>query len=170
MRFKVTANSSGPVGLYNFGFKVSTTTASVTNIALYAYSDPSYSSPISGQGTSGQIGSTVTGAVNDTTFEITAATNQVTVPAGSIYYFELNASVTGVTTGASVVTTLEGDSAYPSLAVPMGIAATLGGVAGNSFIWSPNATSTAAFTATDWTNGYGVAGLSASGLIQTRSN
>jgi hypothetical protein len=48
----------------------------------------------------------------------------------------------------------------------MGQAATVG----TNFVWSPNSTTTASFTTNDWTNGYGVSGLPAGGLFQTRSN
>ena len=203
IRFKVTANSSGPVGIYQFSFKVATTSATVTNTGLYAYTDSAYSQPISGQGTSGQIGTTQDPSAQqtNTTFEIAAATSQVTIPAGATYYFELRGSVAGVTTGSSVVTTFEGDSSYPaghtlltSCNAGVGVGSVVcnstsgNGIASSSlsafvasttaidadtndsFIWTPNATTTVGFTANDWTNGYSILGLPSSGIIQTRSN
>ncbi len=179
MRFKVTANSSGPVGLYNFAFKVASTTGvTVTNVALYGYTDSSYSQPISGQGTGGQIGSTDAAILSDTAFEFVPSSNQVTISAGSTYFFELRATVSGVDTGDTLVTTLLGDSAYNddalgSSASGRGFVTTASLITASTygnFVWSPNATTTAAFTANDWTNGYGVNGLPAAGLIQARSN
>lgn len=165
MHFKVTANSMDQVGLGEFTFKVSTTTATVTNIELYAYTDASYSSAVSGQGTSGKIGSTVSAAQNGTAFTISPDLTPVRVPAGSTYYFELRGQVAGVQSGSSVVTTLMGDS------TTTGIDFFATQSAAYNFIWSPNATTTAATTTgNDWTNGAGVSGLPSSGLFQTRSN
>ncbi|MBA3733136.1 peptidoglycan-binding protein [Patescibacteria group bacterium] len=171
MRFKVTANANGSVGVSQFKFTVSTTTAVVTNIGLYAYTDAAYASAISGQGTSGQIGSNVTTATNGTAFAISPSTNPVQVSAGQTLYFELRASVSGVTTGASVVTTLLGDSAYlTNLTAGYNVATSSAATSTSNFVWSGNATSTAGLFDVDWSNGYGLPGLSASGLIQTRSN
>jgi hypothetical protein len=163
IRFSVTADAAGAVGMESFGFTLATTTASITNIGLYGYTNSSFSSPISGQGTSGQIGSTVasTGAAE---FKIGASSNAVQVPAGSTYYFELRGSVSGATTGASVVTTLAGDTA--AAAIAQAAAAT----SSDSFVWAGNSTTTSGFYHADWANGYGIDGLPASGLIQTRSN
>ncbi len=171
MRFKVTANANGPVGISQFKFSVSTTSATVTQIALYAYNDASYSNPISGQGTSGQIGSNVASAVNGTAFAIAPTTNPIQVSSGSTMYFELRASVAGVTTGSSVVTTLVGDSAYPTqLTSGYNVATSSALTTAHNFVWSGNATTTSTTSDVDWSNGYGIPGFSASGLIQTRSN
>jgi len=53
IRYKVTANSNGSIGISSMKFSVATTSATVTNVSLYAFTDASYSSPVSGQGTSG---------------------------------------------------------------------------------------------------------------------
>lgn len=166
MHFKVTANSQGSLGIGKFTFTLSTTTLSVSNIQLFGYTDAGYSTAISGQGTSGQIGNTVAAAQNGTAFSIAPNLNAVSVPAGTTYYFELKGSIAGNTTGASVVTTLSGDaSASPATGVTP-----FASVSGN-FVWSPNATTTAATsTGNDWTNGFGVAGLPSGGLFQSRGN
>ncbi len=39
-----------------------------------------------------------------------------------------------------------------------------------NFVWSPNSTTTPGISDVDWTNGYGLLGLPASGIIQTRTN
>lgn len=171
MRFKVVANSNGSVGLSQFKFVLSTTSASVTNIQLFAYTDSSYSSPVSGQGTSGQVGATIATAINGTAFTVGVGTTPVQVSGGSTVYFELKGSVSGVITGSSVVATLQGDSAYTSnLTTGFNVATSGAATSTGNFVWSGNATSTSGIHDIDWSNGFGLPGLSASGLIQTRSN
>lgn len=167
MRFKVTANSAGNLGIAEFTFSIATTTLSVSNVQLFAFEDASYSTAISGQETSGQIGATITtptGVAGGNV--INPMNNPVQVPAGATRYFELRGSIAGNTSGASVVTTLLGDSSAPGT-VPSQFASNLG-----NFIWSSNATTTAATSTGQnaWTNGYGVSGLPAGGLFQSRSN
>lgn len=170
--FKVTSNSSGPVGINQFNFSVSTTSATVTNVQLYGFTDSGYSQAISGQGTGGQIGSTLSSIPNNVTFSMTPTTNPVEVPAGQTYYFELRSSVAGVITGSSVVTKLLGDSAYPTAVLTSGynVATSSALTAGSNFIWSGNSTTTSASGMIDWSNGFSISGLPSSGLIQTRSN
>lgn len=164
MRFTVTANANGGVGIDQFKFAVATTSVTLSNINLFGYTDSGYSSPISGF-TSGQIATSNTTAHTGTfTIDPSAVIN---IPAGTTYYFEARATATAGATTYSVTTTLNGDSSYPSLAANMGTSA---GVASSNLVWSPNATTTSSATHVDWTNGYGVAGLPSSGLIQTRSN
>ncbi len=171
IRYKVTANSAGSIGISQFKFTVATTSATVTNVALYAFTDSSYSSPISGQGTSGQIGSTQTTIPNNSAFAITPTSNPVQVSAGATIYFELRGSIAGVTTGSSAVTTLSGDSAYPTnLTSGYNVATSSALTSGNNFVWSGNATGTAATSDVDFSNGASLPGFPSSGLIQTRSN
>ena len=202
MRFKVTANSSGDVGLYQFTLKIATTTGvSVNDVGVYAFTNSEYSSPVSNQGANGLIGSAqsiINPADVATAFEIAATTNQITVPAGQSLYFEVRATVSGVDTGDSVSTTLVGDAAYPvanALLTYCSHSVGTGGVACNgvtmagissttlnafvasttaidadtndNFIWSPNATTTAAFTANDWTNAYSL--FESNGLTKSRN-
>ncbi|MEK7614283.1 MAG: peptidoglycan-binding domain-containing protein [Patescibacteria group bacterium] len=184
MRFKVTANSAGPVGLYNFNFTIATssfaTGGGVSSIYLYGYSDSGYSQAIATAAGSGQIG-VINGTTGGTTLtrnptiDIQATTNAVQVPAGATYYFELKGVVASTQTGTSVSTTMAGDAAYIA-------AANLGGInvstttgaytdTNNNFIWSGNATTTANITSqNDWTNGYGILGLPSGGITMTRSN
>ena len=162
MRFKVTANSADAVGVGKFTFSVATTTLTVTDVQLIAYTDSSYSSPISGQGTGGQIGSTLSSIPSSSNFVIAPTSAQVAIPAGSTYYFELRGSISGNSTGAAAVTILKGDSAFDGMKQ-------LTDVSGN-LVWTPNATTTSSFTTNDWTSAHGVPGLPTSGLTQTRSN
>jgi hypothetical protein len=168
MRFKVTANAAGNIGLNQFKFTIaSSTITGVTAVNLYGYTDSGYSTGISGF-TSGQISSSNVSPASGGAVTITPA-SVVNVPAGTTYYFELRGTVAGVQTGSSVSTTLLGDSSYASLASFMGTSAAVVSASGN-LVWSPNATSTSVAASNDWTNGYGVVGLPSSGLIQTRSN
>jgi len=176
MRFKVTANSAGPVGLSQLEFTLSTSSASVTATNLYVYTDSSYSSPISGQGSSGLIGSGDV-EVGSSPYTVVHAptTNPIAIPAGSTYYFELRGTVTpgASATNWSVNTTLKGDSAYPTNLTSGYYVATstaVTGVGAGNFVWTGNSTTTSAFIDVDWTNGYGVPGLPSNGLTQSRSN
>ncbi|TAN36583.1 peptidoglycan-binding protein [Patescibacteria group bacterium] len=174
MRFAVTANANGGVGINQFKFALATTSATVTNINLFGYTDSGYSAPISGF-SSGQI-SSANVSPTATAFTITPSA-VINVPAGTTYYFEARGTVTASQTTYSVTTTLNGDSAYyPAIttyaAGGTGMASTSAIVvtAGANVVWSPNATTTSAAAHSDWTSGYGVPGLPSSGLIQTRSN
>jgi hypothetical protein len=166
MRFKVTANSQGSLGIGKFTFKVSTTTVTFTNVQLFAFEDAGYSLAVSGQGTSGQIGSTQATIPNNANFTIAPDLNAVQVPAGTTRYFELRGTAAAGGSNYSAVTTLVGDSS----ASPATLTDQFANVS-SSFVWSPNATTTAATsTGNDWTNGFGVSGLPAGGLFQSRSN
>jgi len=176
MRFKVTANAAGNVGINEFTFTVSSTTGvTITTLRLKGYTEASYSNAISGQGSGGQIGSDTGNIISGTAFEISPTTNPVQVPAGATYYFELTGAVTGVDTGDSIVTTLSGDSsALTGLTSGYNVGTTtstgeVGATAAN-FVWSGNSSTTAARADVDWSNGFNIPGLPSGGLIQTRSN
>jgi hypothetical protein len=182
IRFKVTANSAGPVSLGQMKFTIATTSMSVTNVSLYGFNQDG-TTPISGQGTSGQIGSTLinttctTGCSYNTgvtTLTFAPTANPVQVPAGQTYYFELQASPSSVISGSSVVTKLLGDTAYTSgLTTGYNVATSAGATStsGDNFTWAGNSTTTPNVNTTvDWSNGYALPGLPAAGLIQTRSN
>ena len=167
IRFQVTADSHGNVGLASFNFLIATSTASVSAINMYGYTDAGYSTPISGVGTGGLV-NTSTVAPTSGAFTITPTASSIgaiEVPAGQTYYFEVRGTVAGSIAGANVATTLLGDAAFAG----MSSVATLTGASKN-FIWSPNATTTSVTTVTDWTDGAALVGLPSSGLIQNRGN
>lgn len=175
MRFKVTANSAGPVGLLKFTTNLSTTSATVTAVNIFGFTDSSYSQPISGVTGSGQLMASnvnpgLSGLVEIYAQTAAGATTTIQVPAGGTRYFEIRGTVTGTDTTYSVTSTLQGDSAYPSLAAFMGTETLVDADANDDFIWSPNATTTSLVSHLDWINGFTVQGLPSSGLIQTRSN
>ena len=164
MRFKVTANPTGSIGLNQFKFTLATTSIAVTNVNLYAYSKSDYTGAAvtsSGQLSAANVAPGVGGAITITPSTI------VSIAAGDTMYFELRGSTAASQTTYSVTTTLLGDSSYPSLSTNMGISSD---VAGGSLVWSPNATTTSNASHVDWTNGFNVSGLPSSGLIQNRSN
>ncbi len=180
MRFKITADSHGQVGIYQLSFKVATssfaTGGGVSNVKVMVYSDAAYSQPVSGTygAATGQFGATASVFSTNTTFNVTATTNPLEIPAGTTYYVQLESTVQSTQTGTSVTTTLNGDAAYIS-AAHLGasfVSTTTGAVAdtNNNFIWSGNATSTAVFNSNDWANGFSILGLPSGGLSQTRSN
>ncbi len=168
MRFRVTANSTGDVGLYKFTIKVATTTASVTSLNAYAYTDSAFSTAVSGIGNSGKMLNTdIVSFVSSAALELypqttTGASTTIQIPAGQSRYFDVTASVAGSVAGASVSTQLEGDAAYAANANLMQQAHGLlssESDAHNDMIWSPNSTGTSIMASNDWTNGYGVIGL-----------
>ena len=108
-------------------------------------------------------------AVNGTAFAMTQST-PVQVPAGSTYYFELRGTVAGSGTTYSVNTTLNGDSAYPTVIATTHNVATSSALSASNFIWAGNSTSTSAGADVDWSNGFSLPGLPSAGLNQNRTN
>ncbi|MCW9054864.1 MAG: peptidoglycan-binding protein [Candidatus Pacebacteria bacterium] len=172
-RFSVTASAGGNgVGIHQFTINLSTSSASavsgtttVTLVDVYAYTDASYSTPVSGY-TSGkvitQLASLAGSGDNDAQLS-----SILQIPAGATYYFRVTGTVT-LTAGTgtfsgSVTTRLGGDSTYPSLSTLMGAQASVDGTSPDNFVWSPNATTTSAAGHVDWTNGYFISGLPSDG-------
>jgi hypothetical protein len=96
------------------------------------------------------------------------------VPAGATYYFRVIGDITmvGSPTGASAVTNIQGDSAYPLLyeATTFQLASSTNATAfgtHDDFIWSPNSTTTNDTDENAWTNGYYVPGLGADNMDAT---
>lgn len=181
LRFKVTADSKGSVSINKFTLTVATTSGvSVSGINIFGYEDAAYSQAVSGvQGSGALAYSNLSPATNSSSVQLeffaetsANASTTLVVPAGTTRYFEVRAtSITGLTTGSSVTSTLVGDSIYPVLASLMGTSTGIENQAntGDNFIWSPNATTTSGLNHTDWTNGYNVPGLPSSGIVQSRS-
>jgi hypothetical protein len=165
IRFSVTANAGGTLGIEKFTFTVSTSSATVSAINLYAFTDSGFSSPVS-SAASGQLNATSIGGSGTVTVRANNVTGGILqIPAGQTYYFELRGSVASVVSGSSVTTTLLGDTSGTNA----GATSTLSTA---NFVWTPNSTTTATIsdsTNPDWRNGYGVPGLPASGLSQTRN-
>lgn len=173
-RFSVAAGSQNNLSLYQFVANIATSsvstangTTTVDNLKVFAYTDSSFSQAVSGF-TDGQVVATIDPpSSGDVELQLSSI---LTIPAGQTYYFELTGEVGGTcgSTGCSgnVTTYIAGDSAYPVISggILMMNATDLDSDSNDDFIWSPNSTSTSpSFNNQDWTNGYGVPGLSGSG-------
>ena len=169
IRFHVTANSAGSLGVQQFVFTIaSSTSVVVSNPVLYAYSDSGYSTPAPGTASGGiaasggQVTFTAPGNVATTTL-----TTPLQVSAGQSVYFLLKGTVTynGSQSNYNINTTLKGDSGTVS---SMSTATALDLT--NAFVWSPNATGTVtSLGANDYTTGSGVVGLPSIGISQNRT-
>ncbi len=180
-KFSITAkdsdgNSDG-IGLNQITVNVATSTAStvsgtttVKNLKVYAYTDSSFSSTVSGysNGLLADAAATLVDGINEVEFD-----SALNIPAGSTYYFKVVGDTTLIagtgTFSGSVTTKVLGDSAYPAFATAlMGTEANIDdNDANNNFIWSPHATTTSLITNIDWTNGYSVDGLPSDGSTAT---
>ena len=179
-RFSVTANSGGDVGIYKFTVSiatsatpVNTSSTTVTNLKILAYTDSNFSTAVSGFTTAGQLNDTIedllsSGNTNVLMTGSTQGVDYLQIPAGSTYYFRVvgDVALTGGPTGGSVTTNIQGDAAYPELASLLRGAVAVDNDNGSNddFIWSPNATTTSNLTHLDWTNGYFVPGLPAGNM------
>ena len=173
IRFSISAGSQNPIGINQLVFGVATTSATVSNVNLYAYTDSGYSQPVPGFA-SGVLNSSALSVLGTTgsqkvTVVVNNGTGPLEIPAGGTYYFSLVGTVAGSGTTYNVSTTLNGDAAYPT-GLTSGNMGTVSQVNGSNFVWSPNATTTTVTTVSDWTNGYGVAGLPSVGITQNRTN
>lgn len=164
MRFKVTADSHGSVGLAEIGVNFSGLATDANGQAdLYAYTDSGYSLPAA---------PFPLGAINGLSVSAGSPggylwfTQPLQIPAGATRYFELRDSTkgTGLTNTPALTTKLLGQSTFAGVVS----ANSLMGKDG-AFVWSPNSTTTSQFGTVDWTTGYAVPGLPASGLVFTRT-
>lgn len=169
-QFSIAANAGNDLALARLTINVATSSASTANgttsvsdLKVYAYTDSSFSSGVSGF-TDGQVVATITGLLNGGN-NVATTSSIVTIPKGSTYYFRVKGTVSqavGTTGSAGTVSTyIVGDAAYPNLSTLMG---NLASVSPGNFLWSPlSTTSTAAAANIDWTNGFGVSGLPSGG-------
>ena len=170
LRFKVSADAADSINLHKFTVQIATTTANVSNVNIFAFTDSGFSTPVSGIRSDGGLAQTdVASPLGSTDIEIFAqngsgASTTLEVPAGTTRYFEVRGNVSGSATGAAVTTQLQGDAAYGALSSLMTDVTMLNNDTNNDFIWSPNSTTTSSVSTNDWTNGFGIVGLPASNL------
>jgi hypothetical protein len=170
LRFKVTADAAGDVGLDEFELSIATsgTALTVSGVNVYAYTNSSYSSAVAGVSAGGKLSaadqSAATGVVTIDIQTSGAADTALQIPAGATRYFDVRGTVASAAAGDSVSTQLVGDPAFTAHGALMGTALQVDGDVNDSFIWSPNATGTSALTTNDWTNGYGLTGLPGTGM------
>ncbi|PJC25282.1 MAG: hypothetical protein CO056_01075, partial [Candidatus Tagabacteria bacterium CG_4_9_14_0_2_um_filter_41_11] len=175
-RFSIATNpdTGNGIGLHQLTVNIATSTGNsvsgtttVTNIKVYAYTDSSFSSPVSGYD-NGQVVAPIGGLVSsgDNDAQLSSI---LKIPSGSTYYFKVRGTVT-LTSGSgtfsgSVTTKINGDTAYPSLATTMmGAQTSVDGTSQDNLVWSPNSTTTSVAEHVDWTNGYYVSGLPSDGM------
>lgn len=176
LRYKVTADANGDVGIYKFTLNIATTTANVTGVNIYAYRDSNFSTPVSGLSASGQMQVTNILASGNSTWVSSAtdldvvaqtsgsADTVIAISAGESRYFEVRGTVANSAAGASVSTQLQGDAGFPSLSGFMASATDIDADTNDDFIWSPNSTTSVSSTNNDFTNGYGIPGLPTTNL------
>lgn len=177
-KFKVKANSAGDIGLGQFVFYVSTSTATATNWQLFESGEStaiSTTTPIdkifavsitNGVGNSSYVG-----------IDTTASPYYRTIGAGIEKTYTLRADITGPsgTTAGSVAVKLLNDHTWAATGYPLAQRTVINATATGAFdlckfIWSDlnqSVTSTAA-QANQWTNGYRIA--SGSGTLVTTSS
>jgi len=175
-KFSLTAKdsdgASDGIGVSQFTVNIATSTASsvsgtttVTNLEVFAYTDSSFSSPVSGFTNGSLATATATLVDGDNEIDFSSVLN---IPAGATYYFKVEGDTT-LTAGTgtfsgNVTTKVSGDAAYPSIASDMMDDETaVAADTNNDLVWSPHATTTSLVTHIDWTNGYMVDGLPSGG-------
>lgn len=162
-RFKIHAGMGGPVGIGKITFKISATSADVSQATLVGYSDSAYTLPLA-------TSTYPNGVLNGTPVDLTGDTlgilpdTPVEIPAGETYYFELDASVSPNDSVYSVETTLLGDSTEATTT------AALADRAADNVAWSPNTYGTSSPADADWLNASLLPSLPARGLVQVRVN
>ena len=181
-RFSVTADSKGAIGIYKFTVSIATSstpsgtsTTTVTNLKVKAYTDSGFSTTVSGFSPAGQLNDTTAGLVSSGNNDVlmTASTqgqDYLQIPAGATYYFRVvgDVTLTGGPTSGSITTNIQGDAAYPSLpSANMSSTTKIEADTNDDFIWSANATTTSDTTHSDWTNGYFVSGLPSDNMDQS---
>ncbi len=174
-RFSVSTSALGDgIGLAKLTFSIKTSvpndvsgTMTVTSIKVYGYSDPGFSSPISGP-INGQIVATIP-ALASNGMVIATLASVLQVPANSTLYFKVVGDVgltpgTGTFAGA-ITTSLLGDASYP-VQSPI-FMVPVASLSDSNLVWSPNWMTSSTETDSDWTNGFGVAGLPSDHLQST---
>lgn len=189
LRWSVKANN-GNLSIAQFTLRIATTSTTATGLNVYAFTEPTFTSPVSGITSGGKLLFTDTLAsanviwaagTTDIPIGITnsagTASTTLQIPSGSTYYFEARATLADTgTAGDSITTQLQGDaSSFANQSTSqMGQAqitnsshatSTVFAFVDNDFIWSPNSTTTVtSLTDLDFTNGYGVVGLPSTNL------
>jgi hypothetical protein len=176
-RFSIASSDSGQgIGLAEFTINMSTSSqnsvsgsTTVTLVDVYAYTDSSFSSPVTGF-TNGKV-ITQLASIADSGDNAAALSAVLQIPKGETRYFKVTGTITMVagtgTFSGSVTTRISGDAAYVANGTTLLMASTTNAQAevysNDDFIWSPNATTTSVGTHLDWANGFNVPGLPSDG-------
>ncbi|MEK7538550.1 MAG: hypothetical protein AAB552_01785 [Patescibacteria group bacterium] len=169
IQFKVMADWHGDVALRHMSFSISCTGLEIKDVALFAYSDQSYTTPIYGV-VEGNLTGTIKLGPSTNSVGLYFGLPPVTVPAGGAYYFRLKGTVVPKEVTYACVTKLLGDPRFSSSTgaenFALGTVNDVLGTTMSGFIW--NTVGNTDDNDPRWTNGVGV--LPADGLFQTRSN
>ncbi len=155
-RFSITAGAGGPVTIGRIGFFVASNNADVSELALYGFSDSSYTTSLLGSSTP------LNSAPVDLDGQVASISpdEPLSIPTGQTYYFELDGTVTPGDTSYTVITTLLADHTQLS---PTTLASSTG-----NFIWTPNTFGTSTELAADWLNG-SMLSIPQNGIVEGRS-
>lgn len=171
-RFKIIANSTNDVGLYKFTFLRTVSGVTLSDYFVYGYTDSGFSNQAYAYNSVNRTAASADGSgYIEVYFDpVSGAGNEaIQIPKGETRYFELVASVSGAGSGDSATITLLGDAAYYASGYS-GTATAIDADTNDNFIWSPNTSSTATPSSSDWLNGFRLPGLPSTGLtIQTLS-
>lgn len=173
LRFKVSAGSSGSVGVAKFTLGIVAQNTTVNNVNVFGFTDSLYTQPISGVSLDGRL--CVVGQVPNFENEVNIFSQNgagdqlaVQVPTGATYYFEVRGNTVSQGTDIkTVTTTIKGDLVFNQGGGMTTVAGTESDP-NNNFIWSPNFAGVSSPADMDWSNGAGVSGLPSSGLSQIR--
>lgn len=188
-KFSVTAKNTGDIGIYKFTVRIATSSATaqvdmIDGINIYAFTDSSYSTPVSGLQSDGalmpsnidlSVGTAlyqkpwVSASTDIDVWAMTSASASTTVvvPAGQTRYFVVRGDVTTAGTTYSASTQVQGDASFvasmnnaPLHSSYLATTTYIESTADNDFIWRPfSTTTTQSSVANDYLNGYGIPGL-----------
>jgi len=163
--FTVKADQAGSISVQQLKFFVSTSSANVTNLLVQVL-DQNGNVATSTFGAT-QCSAGCTAGQSAGTSAVTITGGPVIVPAGQTYTFKLLGDVAASGTTWSVNAKIKGDAAADAKigSAPAMIGTTTALIdadTNSNFIWSDNATTTAALTDVDWFNGFQVNGLNGS--------
>ncbi len=161
-RFSISASPSGSVGILGVNqVRLAIGGVTLSNPRVSVYSDPSFSIPVPVAPNAYQNVSASSGYL----FATLNNGGIIEIPAGATYYFQVSGDLSNLTTGASIIASLPGDT------TPVGLYSYSNNPSNitYNFIWTPNDLTTSQLSTVDWTNGYAVPGLSSSGVNQTRT-
>lgn len=179
-QFTIAANSAGAISLYEVTVNIATSSASVTNLKLFAYSDASCSTQANVSGTTGgQFGGTAAlGGTLDIASPNVSFVQTTPLSFSGTYCFQVKGDVApgASATNWTVNATVKGDAATSTsvagynanIATTVGVAqsASLGyaTTTTKNFVWADNASTTPTTNDLDWFDGYYVPGLSSTGF------
>lgn len=171
MRFKIKANDAGDVGIYKFTLKTQASGVKISGVNIYSFTDAGYSLPAPGL-TDGKLSFHNKNLTSKNQVEIYSADrdgkpNPLQITKGNTYYFEVRGVVTETVKGSSLITEFSGDPKKHKLKTLMGTIKEIDADDNDNFLWTPNANGLTNSFDSDWTNGYGVEGLSRGMISQT---